>query len=159
VDANLGDRLPTVGDVDHLPVTGAILRESMRLYPPAWAIGRRAVADLEADGFPIPSGSVVVASPWLLHHDPRWWPEPSDFRLDRFTEEAVAARPRHAYLPFGGGPRMCIGEGFALLEATLLLATIARRWRFELDPTQQVALQPVVTLRPRFGMRMRAIRR
>jgi cytochrome P450 len=159
IDAVFGERPPTVADVGRLPVTGAVLRESMRLYPPAWAIGRRAIADLEADGFRIPSGSVIVVSPWLLHHDRRWWPEPSDFRLDRFTEEAVAARPRHAYLPFGGGPRMCIGEGFALLEATLLLATIARRWRFELDPTQQVALQPVVTLRPRFGMRMRAIRR
>lgn len=142
LDAVLADRPPTVADVERLPVTGAVLRESMRLYPPAWAIGRRAVADLEADGFRIPSGSVVIVSPWLLHHDERWWPEPAAFRLDRFTDGAEAARPRHAYLPFGGGPRMCIGEGFALMEATLLLATIARRWRFELDPTRRWRWSP-----------------
>jgi len=159
LDDVLGDRAPTIADVARLPRTGTVLRESMRLYPPAWAIGRRATAELEADGFRIPPGSVIVVSPWLLHHDERWWPEPFACRLDRFSDEAVAARPRHAYLPFGGGPRMCIGEGFALMEATLLLATIGRRWRFELDPAQEIALQPVVTLRPRFGMRMRAIRR
>jgi cytochrome P450 len=159
LDGVLAGRAPTIDDLPRLPVTEAVLSESMRLYPPAWAIGRRTIADLEAGGFAIPRGSVVVVSPWLLHHDVRWWPEPARFRLDRFTDDAIATRPRHAYLPFGGGPRMCIGEGFAWMEAKLLLATIARRWRFELDPTQHVALQPVVTLRPRSGMRMRAIAR
>jgi cytochrome P450 len=105
----------------------------------------------------LPRGSVIVVSPWLLHHDERWWPDANLFRLERWHDDAIAARPRHAFLPFGGGPRMCIGEGFAWMEAELLVATIARRWRFELDPAQEIALQPVVTLRPKYGMRMRAV--
>ncbi|MGH2596288.1 MAG: cytochrome P450 [Actinomycetota bacterium] len=159
VDDVLGGRAPTVADVPRLEVTGAILSESMRLYPPAWAIGRRALRDHPVDGYLLAKGSVIVVSPWLLHHDERWWPQARTFRLDRWTDEAVEARPRHSFLPFGGGPRMCIGEGFARMEAELLIATLARRWRFELDPTQMVALRPVVTLRPRDGMRMRAIER
>jgi cytochrome P450 len=159
LDAVLGDRAPTVADVPSLPATRAILSESMRLYPPAWAMGRRALADHSLDRYLVAHGSVIIVSPWLLHHDERWWPRAGEFRLERWTDEAIAARPRHAFLPFGGGPRMCIGEGFAWMEAELLLATIAQRWRFELDPEQIVALQPVVTLRPRHGMRMRAVPR
>jgi cytochrome P450 len=159
LDAVLGGRAPTVADVPSLPATRAILSESMRLYPPAWAMGRRALADHDLDRYLVPHGSVIIVSPWLLHHDERWWPRAGEFRLERWTDEAIAARPRHAFLPFGGGPRMCIGEGFAWMEAELLLATIAQRWRFELDPEQIVALQPVVTLRPRHGMRMRAVPR
>ncbi len=159
VDAVLGGRLPTVADVPQLPVTRAALAEAMRLYPPAWAIGRRCLIDHRLGEHVLPAGSVIVVSPWLLHHDERWWPQPAAFRLDRWTEEAQAIRPRHAYLPFGGGPRMCIGEGFAWMEGVLLLATIAQRWRFELEPSQTVALQPVVTLRPRHGMRMRVMTR
>jgi len=155
----LGGRAPTVDDVPRLAVTSAVLSESMRLYPPAWAIGRRALVEHMADGFAIPAGSVVVVSPWLLHHDDRWWPEPATFRLDRWTDEARAERPRHAYIPFGGGPRMCIGEGFARMEAVLLLATIAQRWRFQRESEETVAMQPGVTLRPRTGMPMRAIER
>jgi cytochrome P450 len=155
----LGGRAPTVADVPRLKVTEAILSESMRLYPPAWAIGRRALRDHSADGYLLAKGSVIVVSPWLLHHDERWWPQARTFRPDRWTDEAIEGRPRHAFLPFGGGPRMCIGEGFAWMEAQVLIAMIAQRWRFELDPTQTVALQPVVTLRPREGMRMRAIER
>lgn len=155
----LGGRMPTVDDVPRLPTTVAALSESMRLYPPAWAIGRRALVDHRADGFAIPAGSVIVVSPWLLHHDERWWPEPITFRLDRFTDEAIAERPRHVYIPFGGGPRKCIGEGFARMEAVLLLATIAQRWRFQRQSSEEVAPQPAVTLRPRGGMPMRAIAR
>ena len=118
------------------------------LRPQAWKVGNVTAPR-----------TMIVVSPWLLHHDERWWPQARTFRLDRWTEEAIEARPRHAFLPFGGGPRMCIGEGFAWMEAELLIATIAQRWRFELDPTQTVALQPVVTLRPRDGMRMRAVER
>ena len=155
----LGGRVPTVDDVSRLSTTAAVLTESMRLYPPAWAIGRRALVDHRADGFVIPAGSVIVVSPWLLHHDERWWPRASAFRLDRWTEAAIAQRPRHSYIPFGGGPRMCIGEGFAQMEAVLLLATIAQRWRLEREPSEEVGLQPAVTLRPRGGMHMRAIER
>ena len=159
LDAVLGDRAPTVADVPSLPVTRAVLSESMRLYPPAWAMGRRALEDHALDQYVLPKGSVIVVSPWLLHHDERWWTDPTPFRLDRWTDDATSARPRHAFLPFGGGPRMCIGEGFAQMEGELLIATIARRWRFELDADQQIALQPVVTLRPKHGMRMRAVER
>jgi len=136
----------------------AVLLESMRLYPPAWAIGRRALTEHVADGVRIPAGAVVIVSPWLMHHDPRWWADSRSFLPERWLDEEPSAR-RHAFLPFGGGPRMCIGEGFAELEATVLLATIGRTWRFEHDPAQRVELQPVVTLRPRGGMPMRAHRR
>jgi len=112
-----------------------------------------------ADGVAIPAGSVVVVLPWLLHRDERWWPQATTFRLDRWTDEAIAQRPRHAYIPFGGGPRMCIGEGFARMEAVMLLATIAQRWRLRPESSDEVALQPVVTLRPRGGLPMRAIER
>jgi len=136
----------------------AVLHESMRLYPPAWAIGRRALSEHVADGVLIPAGAVVIVSPWLMHHDPRWWADPSMFLPERWIDGEPAVR-RHAFLPFGGGPRMCIGEGFAELEATILLATIGRTWRFEHDPAHWVVLQPVVTLRPRGGMPMRVHRR
>ena len=136
----------------------AVLYESMRLYPPAWAIGRRAVSEHVADGVLIPAGAVVIVSPWLMHHDPRWWADPSRFLPERWMDGEPAVR-RHAFLPFGGGPRMCIGEGFAELEASVLLATIGRTWRFEHDPAHRVVFQPVVTLRPRGGMPMRAYRR
>ena len=155
LDDALGDRTPTVADVPNLPFTDAVLRESMRRYPPAWAIGRRALVNQEAGGYVIPAGSVLVVSPWLLHHDPRWWNDPWAFSPERWLPPDHG-RPRQAYLPFGAGPRMCIGEDFAWLEAVLLLATIGRRWRFAHDPSHRVQLQPVVTLRPRNGMRMTA---
>jgi cytochrome P450 len=122
-------------------------------------MGRRVLDDHALARYVLPRGSVVVVSPWLLHRDERWWTEPEAFRLARWTDEATSARPRHAFLPFGGGPRMCIGEGFAQMEGELLIATIARRWRFELDADQQIAPQPVVTLRPKHGMRMRVVAR
>ena len=149
---------PTAADLARLPFTTAILSESMRLRPPAWAIGRQAVADHDLGGVRLSVGSVAVVSPWLLHHDPRWWSEPNAFRPERWLLPD-ADRPRHAYMPFGGGPRLCVGEGFAWMEAGLLLATLARRWRFTLEPSARVELQPVVTLRPRHGMPMRAWRR
>jgi cytochrome P450 len=158
VDRVLGTRPPTPADLPSLPVIDRVIAESMRLYPPAWAIGRRAIARHDLGGVLVDRESVLIVSPWLLHHDPRWWRDPQRFDPDRFAPEH-SSRPRHAYIPFGGGPRMCIGDGFARMEAALLVASIARRWRFELDPTQRVALQPVVTLRPRYGMRMRAIPR
>jgi cytochrome P450 len=149
-EARFRERLADPAYVD------AVLQESMRLYPPAWAIGRRAVEDHGADGVTIPAGSVVIVSPWLLHHDPRWWRDPASFDPDRWLGEPVS--DRRAYLPFGAGSRMCIGEGFARLEARTLLATIARSWRFEHDPVDPIELQPVVTLRPKGGLWMRARR-
>ena len=159
VDAVLaGGRPPTAEDATaRLPYTRAVLAEAMRLYPPAWAIGREAVEDFEAGGYRVRSGpgTVVLMSPWVTHHDERWFPDPYRFDPDRWTPEREAALPRYAYFPFGGGPRKCIGEGFAWMEGIVVLATIARRWRLRHAPGAQVRTEPLITLRP-LGLVMRA---
>jgi cytochrome P450 len=155
---DVADRLEAevvTSGVGHAPWVEAVVSESMRLRPPAWAIGRTCVEAHDAAGVAIDPRSVVVVSPWLLHHDARWWPEPEAFRPERWLAED-AGRPRHAFVPFGGGPRMCIGEGFAWLEATLVLETLSRRWRFVPIGDADVPMQPVITLRPRGAVRMRA---
>jgi cytochrome P450 len=157
LDGALSGRPPEIEDLPNLPYTQAVVSESIRLRPPAWAIGRTALADVRANEFRIPAGSIVVVSPWLLHHDPRWWPEPGAFRPERWLAEAE--RPRCAFIPFGGGPRVCIGEPFARLEAAMLLASVARRWRFASRSDRAPELQAVVTLRPRGGLPMVAARR
>lgn len=143
-------------DVGRLPFAAAVLDEAMRLYPPAWAIGRRTTRPHAAGAYELPAGAVAIVSPWLLHRDPRWWPQPRSFVPERWLEPD-RDRPRAAYLPFGAGPRMCVGEPFARLEAVLLLARVARRWRFETEA--EVGLQPAITLRPRGGMQVRALAR
>jgi cytochrome P450 len=158
LDEVVGDRLPTAGDVGLLPWTAAVVSESLRLRPPAWAIGRSVIQEHRADGVRIARGSVVVVSPWLLHHDPRWWIDPDAFVPERWLEPD-RNRPRHAFLPFGGGPRMCIGEGFARMEVVLVLATLARRWRLEPVGRGDPGLQPVITLRPRGAVPMRVAAR
>ena len=133
-----------------------ILAESLRLRPPAWAIGRRTLTDLDVAGDErLPAGAVVVVSPWLLHHDERWWPDADRFDLGRWEPAVVTTRPRHAYLPFGGGPRMCIGEGFARREAAIVLDAVTRRWRLVAEPGQDVRPKPAVTLRPAGPVLMR----
>jgi cytochrome P450 len=159
LDTVLGERSPSVEDLARLPYTATVLDESMRLRPPAWAIGRRALVDHGLGGFVVPRDAVVVVSPYLLHHDVRWFPDPEAFRPERWASDAHSSRPRAAFLPFGAGSRMCIGEGFARVEALLLIATIARRWRLRLVPGHPVELQPAVTLRPKHGMAMTFQRR
>lgn len=154
LDEVLAGRAPTAADLPALSYTEMVLSESIRLRPPAWAIGRRAIRDVRVGDVDIPSGSIVVVSPWLLHHDARWWPDPQAFVPERWTAEAKAGRPRSAFVPFGGGPRVCVGEPFAWMEGVLLLATIGRRWRFRAVPGRPVRMQAVVTLRPRGGLRM-----
>ena len=154
VDAALGGRLPSADDLAILPYTRMVLAESMRLYPPAWIVGRRAVGPFEANGYPIPARSIVLLCQYVMHRDERWFPEPDRFDPDRFLPARQAERPKFAYFPFGGGPRVCIGEQFAWMEGILALATIAQRWRLRLVPGHPVALQPIITLRPKFGMRM-----
>jgi cytochrome P450 len=129
-----------------------VLTEAMRLYPPAYVLGRLALKDVTIRGYRVPAGSTVLVSPYVVHHDPRWYPDPFRFDPTRWRDDGSSSRPRHAFIPFGSGPRVCIGEGFAWMEAKLLLAAIARRWEVRVDPNRPVALQPMVTLRPRGGM-------
>jgi cytochrome P450 len=159
VDAVLGDRPPGAADMARLPYATMVLAESMRLYPPAWVIGRRALTDYSAGGYDVPAGSIVLLSQWVTHRDPRWFPVPERFDPERWTPEARAARPRFAYYPFGGGARICIGEQFAWMEGVLALATLARRWRLGPAEGQRVEPAPSITLRPRFGLKMVAVRR
>jgi cytochrome P450 len=155
LDAVLGARAPAVEDLSGLTYTDMVLREALRLYPPAWLIGRRALEDVELGGYLVPAGSIVILSPWVTHRDARFFDEPLRFDPDRWTGQAEARHPGFTYFPFGGGIRRCIGESFALMEAKLLLASIAQRWRLRLDPGQPVDVLPRITLRPRYGMRMR----
>jgi cytochrome P450 len=154
LDEVLGDRPPSPADYPRLPYTEMVFAESMRLYPPAWLVGRLAIEDVSLGGFTIPKGAVAIVSQMVTHRDERFWPEPLRFDPLRFTPEAKASRPKFAYFPFGGGPRICIGEGFAWMEGVLLLATLAQRFRVEL-PVRDVVLQPVITLRAKGGIPMR----
>jgi cytochrome P450 len=154
VDSVLRGRAPGYEDMPSLPYTRMVLAESMRLYPPAWAIGRRALESFEARGYVIPKRSVVLMSQYIMHRDPRYFPEPDRFDPERWTPEAQASRPKFSYFPFGGGTRVCIGEQFAWMEGVLLIAALARKWRMKLEPGHPVEIQPLITLRPKHGMRM-----
>jgi cytochrome P450 len=158
LDAVLEGRLPTAADMPHLKYTEKVFREAMRLYPPAWRMMRRAIDDYEAGGYEIRAGSIVLLSPYVMHRDERYYAEPFRFNPERWTDDARRSMPEFCYFPFGGGPRRCIGEGFAWMEGCLLLATVARRWRLRLAPRHPVKTQPVIMLRSKHGMRMRAER-
>lgn len=154
IDTVLGNRLPTVEDMDRLSYTRMVLSESMRLYPPVWAVARRAIKDYEVGGYVLPAGSFVFMSQYVTHRDARFYPDPLRFDPERWTPERQASRPQFAYFPFGGGPRRCIGESFAWMEGILILATLARKWGMRLEPSQRVELKPLITLRPKYGMKM-----
>jgi cytochrome P450 len=154
LDTVLGGRRPGAADLPRLPYTRAVLAESMRLFPPVWAMGRRALAAHTLGGYDIPRGSLVVVSPFITQRDARFFPEPELFRPERWLDEHAAERPRFSYFPFGGGARQCIGEQFAWMEGVLLLATLGQRWRLRLVPGHRVEFNPLVTLRPKHGMRM-----
>jgi cytochrome P450 len=154
----LGDRMPSPEDYVRLPYTEMVVAESMRLFPPAWAVSRLAVEETMIGDWLVPRGAVVVAAQAVTHRDPRWWLEPDRFDPSRFTPEGKASRPKLAYFPFGAGPRVCIGEGFAWMEAVLIMATLAQRWRLELV-SRDVTAQASITLRPKGGIRMRLHRR
>ncbi len=149
-----GDRRPSFAALDLLTYTGQVVKESMRLFPPVWAIARSVVEDDVLGGFPIPQGSWVFASAFVTQRDPRFWPNPEGFDPDRFTPAQEASRPKAAYFPFLLGPRKCIGEGFAMMEARLILASIIQRTRLSLVPGAVVEPDPTITLRPRNGVWM-----
>jgi cytochrome P450 len=149
----LGGRTPTIEDLPNLPYTNAIVHETMRLYPPGWLLGRRALGDDEIGGYRIPSKSVVVFSPYITHRHPAFWSDPEVFAPERFLDEDKR-RPRFAFIPFGGGPHACIGNQFALIECQLVLAIVAQRYRLRLVPGHPVDADALITLRPRHGMRM-----
>jgi cytochrome P450 len=154
----LGERSPGAADLPQLPYARAVLAESMRLFPPAYLLGRRALEpyDVPGTGYVIPPRTVVLLSQYLLHRDPRFWDEPERFRPERWLDPAARPeRHRYAYFPFGGGPRICIGEHFAWMEGTLVLAALAQRWQFRLVPGHRVEPQAIITLRPKYGMKMR----
>lgn len=154
LDTVLAGRLPTLDDMPRLEYTTMVLSESMRLYPPAWAMGREALEDVSIGPYRLGKGTSVFFSQYMVQRDPRWFPEPDRFIPERFTPEAKAGRPRFAYFPFGGGGRQCIGESFAWMEAMLSLATIAQRWRVRPAEGQKIELQPKITLRPKNGIRV-----
>jgi cytochrome P450 len=158
VDAELGDRPPSAADVGRLSYARAVLAESMRLFPPIWVLARRARRDHELDGHRIPEGATVLVSQYVLHRDPRYWSDADSFHPDRWLPEPPR-RPRYAYFPFGGGMRSCVGEPLAWTEGVLVLAAVARRWRFEPAPDHRVRPMARVSLRARTGIRLVGRRR
>ncbi len=155
----LGGRPPTVDDLGRLKVTEMVVQESLRLYPPAFVIGREAVADCEIGGYRVPRGSVVFISQWVLHRDPRYFDRPAEFLPQRWADGLSERLPRYVYMPFGGGPRICIGNRFAMLEAMLLLATIAQKYRMSWQRERPLRPFLSITLRPRGGVPMRLSKR
>ncbi|NMO14163.1 cytochrome P450 [Pyxidicoccus fallax] len=159
LDAVLEGRLPTAADVGRLAYTRMVVEEAMRLYPPAYIFSRAVKEDDVIGGFRIPGGTTVDISPYVTHRHPDFWERPEEFIPERFSPEASAQRPRYAYFPFSGGPRQCIGNGFAIMEAQLILATVAQRFRPRRVPGHVLTPEPLITLRPKGGLPMHLERR
>ena len=151
----LGGKAPSAGDLPRLVYTDMVLREAFRLYPPVWIIGRRALAPFRLGGYELPAETNVLISQFMMHRDPRYFPEPNQFDPERWSASDARGLllPRFAYFPFGGGPRVCVGAGFAMMEAVLLLAAIAQQFQVTLEPGQAIGMLPSVTLRPKNGIR------
>ena len=159
LDRVLAGRLPRAADVPQLAFTNRVVRETLRLYPPAWVMSRRAAENVEIAGYTVPAGSNVVVSPWVTHRDGRFFPNPLSFVPERWTPENEQALPKFAFFPFGGGPRVCIGNQFALMEAAILLASVAQRYQITMAPGSTVEPMPSITLRPAHGVNVRLRRR
>jgi len=154
LDCVLGDRPATLADLPRLPYLDWVIKESLRLYPPAYGVVREALSDCEIGGYTIPKGATVAMFQWVLQRDPRFFDQPDAFRPERWADGLIDRLPKFAYFPFGGGPRVCIGREFALLETALVLATTMRRFRFRTVPGHRTWPLPSLTLRPEYGMRM-----
>jgi cytochrome P450 len=144
----LGGRTPTADQLQQLPYTAAVISEAMRLFPPVYAIGREATADLELGSYQVKRGFTVLMSQWVNHRDPKYFPEPEEFRPERWKNGYAKRIPKFAYYPFGGGQRMCVGSTFALIEAPIVLATVGQRYRFTVDPEAAIGIKPQITLEP-----------
>ena len=155
IDSVLAGRRPTFDDLARLPYTEMVLMESMRMYPPAWAVARLTLKDFVVGGYTLPTGSLLLVCQYVMHRDARYFPFPDRFDPERWTTEARNNRPQFSYFPFGGGHRRCIGESLSLLEGALLIATLAGRWRMRLLTTRPVEPQPFISLRPKGGMVMK----
>jgi len=154
LDEVLGDRAPTAADLPRLKFTEQIAKESMRLYPPAYGLGREAIEECEIGGYRVPKGTQVFMFQWVTQRDPRFYDEPLAFRPERWTDDFIERLPKYAYFPFGGGPRVCIGASFAMMEVILCLATIGQKFRLELDPDHPVSIYPAMSLRPKDGIKV-----
>jgi cytochrome P450 len=154
LDTILGDRSPSLDDLSKLTYAGNVITEALRLYPPAWGLARVAIEDHEIAGYPVKKGMGIAMAQWVVHRDARWYEAPEEFRPERWEGDFLKRLPRFAYFPFGGGPRQCIGNAFAMMEATLILATIAQRYRLRLVPGHPVVPLASITLRPRYGVRV-----
>jgi len=159
LDEKLQGRRPTFEDIPRLSYTEMVVAESIRLYPPAWAIGRRSLLEQTIGNYVVPANAIVLLSPFVTHRDARFFPEPARFDPGRWTPEAKESRSQYSYFPFGGGPRRCVGEGFAWAEGILVLATLASSWRARLVAGQKVEPKALITLRPKHGIRMTVERR
>jgi cytochrome P450 len=148
----LGGRAPAPTDLPDLPFAEHVITEAMRLYPPAWGFGRAALGDCAIGGYAVPAGTTIIISPWILHRDPRYFENPAEFRPERWSEGFARQLPRFAYIPFGGGPRICIGNRFAMMEAVLILATVAQRYQLIRQSKDPVVPLPSITLRPKGGV-------
>jgi len=159
IEAVLGQDEPTAGSIRGLEYTFRTIQEGLRLYPPAWIIGREPLADDHIDGYHIPKGAFVTMCTYVVHRLPQLWESPEAFEPDRFLPEAVKARPKYAYFPFGGGPRLCIGNHFALMEMQIVLAMVLQRFRIRCLPGQPAGMEPLITLRPKGGMQVKLEKR
>lgn len=159
IDLELQGRLPGYEDIPRLRYAEMVLAESMRLYPPAWAMGRYALQDFSLGDYFLPAKTTVLMSQFVTHRDPRFFPDPLRFNPERFTPEAKARRTKFTYFPFGAGFRQCIGESFAWMEGVLVLATLGQKWQLKLVPGHAVEPEPLITLRPKYGMRMQVASR
>ena len=150
----LNGRQPAFADLPKFVYLQQVINEVLRLYPAAYLFAREAMVDDQLDGYPIPANTLIFITPFVNHHDPKYWPDPERFDPERFTSEQVASRPRHIYYPFGEGPHLCLGNNFALMEMQLILAMTLQRFRLRLIPNHPIAFKPEATLRPRYGMKM-----
>jgi cytochrome P450 len=159
IELVLENRIPTADDIPKLRYTEMVLRESMRLYPPVWTMGRHVENDYSVGEYTIPAGSSILMSQYVMHHDPRYYEKPEEFNPDRWTDDFKTHLPKFSYFPFGGGMRGCIGEPFAWMEGVLIIATVAQEWSMRLVPSQRIKLDPAITLRSKYGMKMKLSQR